>query len=258
MTDLADDIFADLRRRILAGELRAGERLTPERELAERYRTNRNTLREAVSRLEHSRLVSVRQGQGVTVQDFRRAGGIELLAPFLEHGADVAEKSRLLADLLPARTQVVETAVRLAAARADDADLARLRSLCAALEAAFHVGDRLALNDGYHAWLDALVDAARSVPVRWVANPFLDASRALIGRFPDLWMIEPSFPAHLSATMTGVAERDAERAVAATRAYYEKVDRALLAGLSALLGDGETSRAPAPKTKIAASPRRRR
>ena len=63
--NIATTIFREVRRRILSGELSPGERLPGERELAAEYRTNRNTLREAVRRLEQARLVTVRHGQGV-------------------------------------------------------------------------------------------------------------------------------------------------------------------------------------------------
>ena len=43
-------VYVDLRRQILSGALAAGERLPGERELAAKYDTNRNTLREAVRR----------------------------------------------------------------------------------------------------------------------------------------------------------------------------------------------------------------
>ena len=58
---LFEIIFEDLRKQILSGELKPGERLTPERELALKYHTNRNTLREAIRKLEQIRLVTVRQ-----------------------------------------------------------------------------------------------------------------------------------------------------------------------------------------------------
>src|ERR1700754_4506776 len=86
--NIAQHIFEDLRRQILGGELSPGERLLGERELATRYGTNRNTLREAVRKLEQTRLVSVRHGRGVSVTDFRRAGTLELLSPYLQSGPD--------------------------------------------------------------------------------------------------------------------------------------------------------------------------
>jgi DNA-binding FadR family transcriptional regulator len=66
-SNIAATICRELRGRILSGKLAPGERLPGERELAQRYDTNRNTLREAVRMLEQGRLVSVRHGQGVTV-----------------------------------------------------------------------------------------------------------------------------------------------------------------------------------------------
>src|SRR5690606_8611431 len=72
--NIARTVFESLRTQILAGTLSPGERLPGERELAATYGTNRNTLREAVRRLEQARLVTVRHGQGVTVADFRRTG----------------------------------------------------------------------------------------------------------------------------------------------------------------------------------------
>ena len=50
--NIARNVFEDLRQQILSGSLGPGERLPGERELAARYGTNRNTLREAVRRLE--------------------------------------------------------------------------------------------------------------------------------------------------------------------------------------------------------------
>ena len=61
---LARTISQELRRKIFAGELAPGERLPGERELAVRYHTNRNTLREAFRTLEQARLVTVRHGKG--------------------------------------------------------------------------------------------------------------------------------------------------------------------------------------------------
>jgi GntR family transcriptional repressor for pyruvate dehydrogenase complex len=60
----ADEVFQDLQRAILADELRTGDRLPPERELAARYGATRNTMREAIRRLEQARLVTVGRGRG--------------------------------------------------------------------------------------------------------------------------------------------------------------------------------------------------
>src|SRR5690606_41570766 len=82
--NIAASIYRDLTRQILSGALAPGSRLPGERELAAQYKTNRNTLRQAVRRLEQMRLLPVRHGQGVTVSDFRRTATKELWSPLLE------------------------------------------------------------------------------------------------------------------------------------------------------------------------------
>jgi len=227
-SNIAGTIFRELRRQILRGELGAGERLPGERELAAKYRTNRNTLREAVRMLEHARLVTVRHGQGVTVADFRRTGNLELLPPFLETAPDLGEVAHLLEDILPARLLVLEFATELAVQRADREDLARLRDITELLIPAFERGDPTVIAHGFQRWLDALIEAGHSVAVRWIANPFLEAYRELMDRFPALWVLEPSFPQHLRDFIAALEAGEAERAVSVLRAYYNRVDRALM------------------------------
>ena len=52
-----------LQRQVLSGQLKAGERLPGERELAERFGVTRLTLRSALSRLTGRGLLSVRQAR---------------------------------------------------------------------------------------------------------------------------------------------------------------------------------------------------
>jgi GntR family transcriptional regulator, transcriptional repressor for pyruvate dehydrogenase complex len=63
-----EDIAEQLRDAILDGRFRPGEKLPPERELAEEFRVNRTSIREAIKVLEGLALVSVRQGDGATVR----------------------------------------------------------------------------------------------------------------------------------------------------------------------------------------------
>src|SRR5436305_14917510 len=72
-----------LRREILLGRYQPGARLPPERELAFKLGTNRNTLREALRTLESENLVRARQGDGTLVIDWRSAGVINLLLHIL-------------------------------------------------------------------------------------------------------------------------------------------------------------------------------
>ncbi len=234
-SNLTSRIFSDLRRQILKGELVAGERLPGERELAQKYDTNRNTLREAVRRLEQIRLVTVRHGQGVTVADFRRTGTLELLAPFIETGPDLGEVAHIIEDVLPARLVFMEFATQLAIRRATGADCDTLQDLTDLLVAACDRGDRVVIAHGFHRWLDALVEASHSLAIRWVANPFLELYRDLIDRFPALWVIDPGFPDYLRGLMEAFRKGDEAKASELNRTYYQHIDRELLRLLDALL-----------------------
>jgi DNA-binding FadR family transcriptional regulator len=225
--NIADTIFVELRRKILSGELKAGERLAGERELATKYGTNRNTLREAVRKLEQARLVTVRHGQGVTVSDFRKAGTLDLLSPFLQASLDGSEIAHVMEDILEPRVLLIEHATRLAVRRADKSDIERLTGINDLLIAAFDSGDAGVVARGFQRWLDALIDAGHSLIVRWFANPMLDAYRDMVERYPSLWVLEPSFPKHLRDVISAISTGNEQLAIEATRSYYVRVDGAL-------------------------------
>jgi DNA-binding GntR family transcriptional regulator len=160
---------------------------------------------------------------------------MELLPPFLETTSDMAEVAHLIEDLLPARLMVIEFSARLAARRADKADVERLRDITDLLIAAFERGDPVVIAHGFQRWLEALIDAGHSVAVRWIANPFLEAYRELMDRFPALWVLEPSFPQHLRHFIEALEREDEETAIQVLRTYYQRVDSKLLQSLGPML-----------------------
>jgi GntR family transcriptional repressor for pyruvate dehydrogenase complex len=242
--NIADHIFAELRRKILSGELKAGERLSGERELATKYGTNRNTLREAVRKLEQARLVTVRHGQGVTVADFKKTGTLDLLSPFLQASTDSGDIAHVIEDILEPRVLLLEHATRLAVRRADKQDIERLMDINDLLIAAFDRADATVVARGFQRWLDALIDAGHSLIVRWFANPMLDAYRDMVERYPSLWVLEPSFPKHLRDVTRAIADGDEDAAIQATRAYYVRVDGALRDNLQPSGTRDDVARAP--------------
>src|SRR5512137_1014663 len=81
-SSVADQVARKLRSEILSGRLAAGSKLPGERDLARDLGTNRNTLREALRTLEALGLVRARQGDGVSVLDYRRTGELQVLPLF--------------------------------------------------------------------------------------------------------------------------------------------------------------------------------
>jgi GntR family transcriptional repressor for pyruvate dehydrogenase complex len=109
----------------------AGLRLPPERALAERFSVNRVTIRTALARLEAEHLVSVRQGSGYSVRDFRRAGGPDLIATLASLARSSTDRAAIVRDLLAVRRQLARaTLERLI----ESADEAALRNVDAAID----------------------------------------------------------------------------------------------------------------------------
>ncbi|MGB0590490.1 MAG: FadR/GntR family transcriptional regulator [Myxococcota bacterium] len=221
-------IFESLRRDILSGQLAPGDRLPPERTLAEQHDTNRNTLREALRKLEQLGLVRARQGQGVTVQDFRLDGTLELLTPFLFHGADVNERVAVLVDLLQARRHVLQSTLKLVAERHSEADMVHLEALAQAQIAASERGDAEAVVRGDIALVDAFFDASHSLTFRWIANSLLSVAREIVERFPALWIQDPTYPEVIATLVVALRARDGDRAADILHSYYLKTDAVLV------------------------------
>lgn len=227
-----DALYEALLEQILSGALRPGDRLPSERELSAKWKASRNTLREAIRRLEHARLVSTRHGQGVTVQDFRRTGTLELMGAFFQYAKDDGERAAVLLDLLEPRLQVIEQLVALAAERASPDDLEALEVAAKQGEVAERALDQAGVAAAQDQWLEALVDAAHSLPLRWAANPLLAAVRDLLQRLPHLMPMNPSFTEYTSGVLDGLRRGDAKAAVAATHHFHALADEQLRAALA--------------------------
>lgn len=167
-----------LRAAIVSGELAPGERLPPERELAERFGISRLTLRGALASLSAAGLVSARQGSGYTVRDLRDSGGSDLLPElvalatsregFPEAAADLLRLRRhLAAAVLDALAEQPPTAAARAGVRAAIDQFAR----------AAETGDRLALADADLQIVRSLLDATGSMILRVCLNPLVAVVR---------------------------------------------------------------------------------
>ena len=122
----ASSAIADqIRTAIVTGRLGAGDRLPPERELAEQFGVSRVTVRDALRALEATGLIKVRVGA---------RGGAFVTAPTGSHvGQTMSDMMIMQAvspeDIVEARLVLELGTVTLACARATDDDLDALRSL---------------------------------------------------------------------------------------------------------------------------------
>jgi GntR family transcriptional repressor for pyruvate dehydrogenase complex len=138
---VTDEAIEKIKGMIVAGDLRPGDRLPREADLAERLGLSRNSLREAVKALSLIRVLDVRQGDGTYVTSL--APG--LLLDALSFVVDFHRDDTVL-EFLEVRRILEPAASALAAQRMTDADIASLRAIHAALGDAPTI-DELVSND---------------------------------------------------------------------------------------------------------------
>ena len=80
---LSNAVFEQLRDRIVRGDMEVGDPLPAERILAEKLGVNRSAVREGLKRLEQAGLVAISQGGKTKVLNFKKTGGLELLAAMM-------------------------------------------------------------------------------------------------------------------------------------------------------------------------------
>jgi GntR family transcriptional repressor for pyruvate dehydrogenase complex len=119
-----------LRREILDGTYKPGDRLPAEREIASRLGVHRSSVREALKKLQELRLVVIRRGDGTRVAPIAGAS-VELIRDLLLAGGRLDPV--LAQQILDVREILIAGAARLAVERGDDRTLANARALVAVL-----------------------------------------------------------------------------------------------------------------------------
>ena len=184
-----EDVIVQVEDAIAGGRLRPGDRLPPERELAQILAVSRASVREALRVLEAFGVVAARRGRGADAGSVVTAGEHNGLAGLLRIYASLLKVP--LSDLVDLRVAIEAMTARAAAERRDGAELAELAAAMLAVE------DRdafLELDTGFHVALarvsgnalaPLLMEALRETIARQMRAAFdevtdWDATRARI------------------------------------------------------------------------------
>lgn len=116
---ISDQVFEQIRELIYRGELKPGEQLLPERELASSLEVSRTTVRNAINKLVTLGLLEHRQGQGtfVTIPSGDQGNPLATI---------LAVDDVTIHDLLEVRLGLECNAARMAASRATPQDILNL------------------------------------------------------------------------------------------------------------------------------------
>jgi GntR family transcriptional repressor for pyruvate dehydrogenase complex len=119
-TRIYEEIVRQIRMLIADGHLKSGDRLPPERDLAERFRVSRTSVREAMRALESRGLIGIRPGEGAFVREVSIEALVEPLALV------IMTQRAAIGDLYEARRMLEPPIAALAARRATPEELGEM------------------------------------------------------------------------------------------------------------------------------------
>ncbi len=162
---LFEEICDQIKGQVSAGKIGPGDKLPPERDLAEQFGVSRSAVREALRSLEVSGLVTLRKGV---------KGGAYLLeesAPLTQSMEDMIDLGRVsMHDFTEARILITEVVVRLACQRGTKKHFDAIERDIERLEAAVERGDGRSDPTYITGFYDLLAAATGNQMLRVLAN----------------------------------------------------------------------------------------
>ncbi|MCS6915831.1 MAG: FadR/GntR family transcriptional regulator [Myxococcales bacterium] len=216
---VAEEIVHQLRGLILRGHYATGDKLPPERKLAEELGVNRASLREAIKSLEQMGLVKTRQGDGTRVLDFMQTAGVELVS-HLVAGSDGAPSLDVLDDVLEFRRIFARDVARLAAHKATPQDIDRLEEVARRAEDPELSHEEL-LKVDFEFYIE-LTRAAKNRVFQLLINTIRAAVMSHAAFFTQLSQPPAIIRKHHREVIEALRARDAERAAEAVDQYLSK------------------------------------
>jgi GntR family transcriptional repressor for pyruvate dehydrogenase complex len=215
-TKVFEQIVAQIEQRVLSGELRDGDHLGSERELAEQFGASRTAVREALKTLAQKGLVDMRPGRGTIVIDgtsraMRHSLHLMMRVEHLHNPVNLVEVREILEPGIAA----------LAAARATEGDIAALREAVAVMDRALDDADTyIAADNDFHR---ALAGATQNPLILALTDSIVD----LLSEQRKLIFSVEGGPqrgqAHHKGLLDVVARRDADGARERMRAHMRQV-----------------------------------
>ena len=173
---LSEEVFSQLRERIVNQELKAGDELPSERVLCELLKVNRGAVREGMKRLQQAGLVQVRHGGATTVLDFQAEAGPELLANLLI-GKDGQVQIAVARDIVRMR-QALSPSIAADAAIRQSSELAD--KLDALVEQMQHTRETVHLQYLAFEFWERLVDGTGNIAYRLAMNSLRKAYQPVL------------------------------------------------------------------------------
>lgn len=203
---LRDVVFNTLRKAILTGQLKPGDRLM-EVHLAKRLGVSRTPIREAIHKLEQEGLVTMIPRRGAEV-------------------ARITERS--LQDVLEVRRALDALSVELACERITAEQIGELARACEQFEQATHSGDTAAVAKADVAYHDIIVKAAGNRRLQQLVNNLAEQMyRYRFVYLKDISQHEMLVKEH-QEILQYIRQRDKERAAQAARKHIDNQENSMI------------------------------
>ena len=165
-TRIYEEIVRQVKQMIAEGRVKSGDRLPPERDLAEKFVVSRTSVREALRALESLGLIEIRPGEGTFVREVSVESLIEPLALVM------ASQRGAIAELFEARRLLEPAIAALAARRATPEELSEMERILEEQAKEIAAGKTgLAQDAAFHA---AIGVAAHNAAITRIAHAIMD------------------------------------------------------------------------------------
>jgi GntR family transcriptional repressor for pyruvate dehydrogenase complex len=219
-TRIYEEIVRQVKAMIAEGRLKGGDRLPPERDLAEKFVVSRTSVREALRALESLGLVEIRPGEGTFVREVSIEALVEPLALLM------VSQREAIGELFEARRLLEPALAALAAVRATPEELQEMERILE--EQAKEVASGrtgLPQDAQFHA---AIGTAAHNRAITRIAHAIMD----LLTQSREDSLNTPGRPTRSHEdhrrVLAAIAGRDAERARRAMLEHLEAVETLVL------------------------------
>ncbi len=218
-TKVYAEVAAQIHRLIADGRLKPGDKLPPERELAEVFGVSRTSVRDAIRVLETQRLLEPRHGEGTVVRQIPIDTIVSSLADALTASKD------LTADLFDMRKMLEPPLARAAAFRATAEDMDALEEILE--RQARRVRAREVTVEEDHAFHYRIATAAKNQVVLRIIDVLMDLLRESRERSLQVGgRAEKSLRGH-RRILDAIRQRDPDGAADAMRAHIEEIEAIL-------------------------------
>ncbi len=219
-TKVYEQVASQIERLILEGALQPGDKLPPERELAERFQVSRSAVREALRTLELLGMVEPRPGEGTLVR-------VPSLESLLNPLANIlAQKRELVGELLDVRKMIEPPLAARAAAHASTEEIAYLEDILRRQGEKVRGGELAIEEDSEFHY--TIATAAKNSVVLKVLDVLMDLLRESRERALQVeGRLQKSLAGH-RRILRAIKRHDAPAAGAAMLQHVEEIEKIIL------------------------------